>query len=163
MKNTWKFIKFNQYQFESSESLSINVKFNSLSGSIDVKSSNDLDLFKLKVIGLFRSKLIVTDSNGKELVKLESKKWWKSNWFGLYQKHHIEVKIVNRPWVEYVLLVDGIEALAYGIKANSGRAMLSIQQFVPLPNNGHYFHVVLFSLIRPVLIESMGNEVNMGV
>ncbi len=163
MKNTWSFIKFNQYQFGSPESQSINVKFNSLSGSIDVKSSNDLDLFNLKLIGLFRSKLIVTDSNGKELVKLESKKWWKSNWFGLYQKQHIEVKIVNRPWIEYVLLIDGIEALTYGIKANSGKAILSVQQFVPLHNNGDYFHVILFSLIRPVLIESMGNKVNMGV
>lgn len=162
MKNTWSFLKFNQYQFESSDSTSIIAKFNSLSGLIDVKGLNDESLYNVQVVGMFRSKIIVTDNKSIELLKLESKRWWKSNWFGIYQKHNIEVKIVNRPWVEYVLLIDGKEALTYGLKSHAGRAVLSVQQFVPIPNQSNFFHVILFSLIRPVLIESMGNKVNMG-
>lgn len=162
MKNTWKFLKFNQYQFEASDSTSIIVKLNNLSGLIDVKSLNNEDLFKIQFLGMFRSKIIVTDNKSIELLKLESKRWWKSNWFGIYQKKHIEVKIVNRPWVEYVLLIDGIEALTYGLKPHGGRAVLSVQQFIPISNQSDFLHVILFSLIRPVLIESMGNKVNMG-
>ena len=162
MKKTWKFLKFNHYQFESSDLNTVVVKFNRLSRFIEVQSSNDRGLFKLQIEGMFRSKLIMTDYKGKELVKLESKKWWKSNWFGVYQKKSIELKIMNNPWVEYVLFIDGVKALSYGLKPYSGKAILSVQQFIPLLNAEDYFHIILFSLIRPVLIESMGNEVNMG-
>jgi hypothetical protein len=63
--------------------------------------------------------------------------------------------------VEYVLSIDGLEALAYGLKPASGRVVLSVQQFIPQLKQSDYFHVLLFSLIRPVLMESMGNQINM--
>lgn len=160
MKHTWKFIKFNQYQFESSDSNSMVVKFNNFSRQIIVKSNQDMDLFKFHIVGMFRSKLIVTDNNEFELIKLETKRWWKSNWFGIYQSKNIEIKIINRPWVEYVLFIDGVEALAYGLKPHSSKAVLSVQQFIPISIEIVYYHVILFSLIRPVLIESMGHKVN---
>ena len=163
MKNVWKFLKFNQYQFESDENQLILVKFNWLSRQILAKSKEDKDLFKLEIVGMFRSKLIVRDNKGQELVKIEAKRWWKSNWQGLFQNQNFEVKVVNRPWVEYVLTIDGVEALAYGLKPASDKVVLSVQQFIPLLKQSDYFHVLLFSLIRPVLMESMGNQINMDL
>jgi hypothetical protein len=163
MKNVWKFLKFNQYQFESDENKLIVVKFNNLSRQIVVKSKDGVDLFKVKHVGMFRSSLIVNDNKDQELIKLEAKRWWKSQWQGQFKNQNIEIKIVNRPWVEYILMVDGVEALAYGLKPFSGKAVLAIQQFIPLQKHVDYFHVLLFSLIRPVLMESMGNQINMDV
>ena len=161
MKNNWKFLKFNQYQFESDENRLIFIKFNNLSRQIVAKSNEDNDLFKLETLGMFRSKLIFRDNKDQELVQLEAKRWWKSNWQGRFKNQNIEVKIVNRPWVEYVLSIDGLEALAYGLKPASGKVVLSVQQFIPQLKQSDYFHVLLFSLIRPVLMESMGNQINM--
>ena len=62
MKNIWKFLKFNQYQFESDENKFMIIKFNNLSRQILVKSKEDKDLFKLEILGMFRSQLIVRDN-----------------------------------------------------------------------------------------------------
>jgi hypothetical protein len=163
MNNVWKFLKFNQYQFESDENKFIIIKFNNLSRQILVKSKEDKDLFKLEILGMFRSQLIVRDNKDQELIKLEAKRWWKSNCQGRFNNQIIEVKVVNRPWVEYVLTIDGVEALAYGLKPASDKVVLSVQQFIPLLKQSDYFHVLLFSLIRPVLMESMGNQINMDL
>ena len=160
MKNTWKFLKFNHYQFDSSESNTILVKFNSLSRHVSVKSQEGKELFEFKILGMLRSKLEIVDSKNTVLLKLETSRWWKSSWLGQSGKQKLEIKVVNRPWVEYVLLLDGEEILSYGLKPAGAKVVLSIQQFKPLPKQSDHFHVMLFSLIRPVLIESMGNQIN---
>ena len=89
MKNNWKFLKFNQYQFESDENRLIFIKFNNLSRQIVAKSNEDNDLFKLEILGMFRSKLIFRDNKDQELVKFEAKRWWKSNWQGRFKNQNI--------------------------------------------------------------------------
>lgn len=160
MKNTWKFLKFNHYQFESAENNSILVNFNSLSRLVTAKSIEGKELFEFKIVGMLRSKLEIRDNKSAELLKLETSRWWKSSWLGQLGKHQLEIKAMNRPWVEYVLLLDGEEVLSYGLKPSGSRAILSIQQYKPLSKQSDYFHVILFCLIRPVLIESMGNQIN---
>lgn len=160
MEKMWKFLKFNQYQFKASNETPIILKFNSFSRRVFVKNLEGNEIFNLHIEGILRSSIIISDNKENQILKLEANHWWKSQWKGILDKNSLEIRVVNNPWVEYQLLVDGVEVLTYGIKRVGFRAGLSVQQFKPITKYSDCFHVILFCLIRPVLIESMGNQIN---
>jgi hypothetical protein len=162
MEKMWKFLKFNQYQFKSSDQTPLILKFNSFSRKVSAKNLEGNEIFNLHIDGMFRSSIIISDNKENQILKLDAKHWWKSNWKGILDKNLLEIRIVNNPWVEYQLLIDGAEVLTYGIKRVGFRAGLSVQQFKPITKYSDCFYVILFCLIRPALIETMGNKINMS-
>lgn len=162
MEKMWKFLKFNQYQFRSSNDSSLILKFNSLSRRVSAKDLDGNEIFNLHIDGMFRNSIIISDNNKVQVLKLDANHWWKSNWKGILDKNSLEIRIVNNPWVEYQLLIDGNVTLTYGIKRIGFRAGLSVQQFQPITKYSECFHVILFCLIRPVLMETMGNQININ-
>ncbi len=163
MKNSWKRIKFNYYEFAPEKGVSLLVKFENLAHKISVFNIENNEIFSLNIAGMFRSSIQVKDSKQTVLLSLSATRWWKSVWQGTSGKQKIEIKVVNRPLVEYVLSVDGDELLSYGISISGMKSILTIQQFGAMPIQTEFMHVLLFSLIRPVLMESMGNQINMDI
>lgn len=111
--------------------------------------------YQIKRVGFWKSKLVILNAAGKEIVKVEPKSWFSSSWSFQHQAESYEIKIDNCPLVEFSIIRNQKKLISYGLKPQKVKLTLGIQVSAEVPE---LFHFLLWFLMRPIVIEQTGQE-----
>lgn len=155
MENFWQVNKDGSYTF-----LANGKNYGKFESSSSNKSSStnftiEKNNYSILRQGFWKTNIVILDNTGKEVLSVKSLKWY-GNEYGIhYNNKKYVLKIGNNPLSEWSIYEDSVLQLAYALSTSSGKPGLKITGLLNVPV---LFHFLLWYLIRPIIIESTGQD-----
>lgn len=156
METQWIPISPNEYEFQVNGQVRGTLRLSNDEQSTRILLLSEQQTYHMKRVGFWKSKLVVLNAAGKEILNLEPKSLFSSSMNLEHQDKIYEIKIDNCPLVEFSIIHNQKKLISYGLKPQKVKPVLGIQVAAKVPE---LFHFLLWFLMRPIVIEQTGQEV----
>lgn len=150
MKSEKQWIKLSHFVYQLNEGADKLATLNTKTGAVELKDK----FYQIKSKGVFTQKITLENESLTKVIELKPKHWYSREYDFVFKGQNYSLKVRNNPLAEIVILKDGIEQLACGIKQveKTDKVGVQIQEFgIESPIE---LHIVLWYLFYPVAIEN---------
>lgn len=118
---TWTRPSENNYELHRGEEFLMRVSFNVASAKSEATVYTKNEMLKIRTDGFWRTRIVIVDEAGKEVLTCAPRKWYASDWVVTFQNKPYQLKCTNRPLATYVLSDATNEILSYSLEPHQGR------------------------------------------
>jgi hypothetical protein len=156
MEMQWIQINQNEYAFQVNGQVRGTLQLQKYGQTASVLLMSEQQTYQIKRIGFWKSKLVVLNNQGMEVLRVAPKSWFSNSWNLEHQAKSYQIKIDNCPLVEFSIIHNQKKLITYALSAQNAVVGLSIQAEPDVPE---LFHLMLWFFIRPIIQEQTGQEI----
>lgn len=155
MKMHWSKNQENEDVFYAAGQIVGHLRLSASQQSAVVTLRQDQARYTFKRTGFWKNQLLVTDAQGREIIRVRPRKRWGSSWVFTHQDQVYELRLGNRPLAAFCITQQQKPVLCYALDTQNHSIGLRIEATAQTPE---LFHFLLWFLCRPIWIEQTGAD-----